>query len=134
MKLIRSDSVIRITDFSWLWAAIGFPAGIACLCGLAGNLYRGIFSGQTTVMLFFGSLGLGVGIILTRWSEFRFDKTQQAVTWKRRQSGTSQRRNDPFRSDSFRRRAIQLRRREPSIVAGLVSCRRCVPTMAESCR
>ena len=84
MKLVRSDSGIQITDFSWLWGAIGFPAGIACLCALAGNLYQGVYSGQTVAVLFGASLGLGVGIILTQWSGFRFDKAQQEVAWQRR--------------------------------------------------
>jgi len=84
MKLIRSDSGIQVTDFSWLWGAIGFPAGIACLCALAGNLYRGVYSGQTVAMLFGASLGLGAGIILTQWSGFRFDKRQREVAWRRR--------------------------------------------------
>jgi hypothetical protein len=84
MKLIRSDSGIHITDFSWLWGALGFLVGIACMCGLAGNLYRGVYSGQTVAVLFGASFGLGAGIILTQWSGFRFDKVQREVAWRRR--------------------------------------------------
>ena len=84
MTMTRSETGLRVTEFSWLWGAIGVPLAVVFIWQSVLHVHKGDRPGETVVVILAAIFASAIATLLTQWSDFQFDAAARKLNWTRR--------------------------------------------------
>ena len=84
MKMSHSETGLRVTEFTWLWGAIGAPLAVLFTWQSVVHLRSGNRPGETVIVILAAIFTGTVATVLTQWSDFRFDAAARELVSARR--------------------------------------------------